>query len=60
VPQKIFRDLVLLGRAAKAQGKTEEAAQYLGRALAVASAAGDRNAVAEVQSLMAAAPASGR
>jgi len=60
VPQKIFRDLVLLGRAAKAAGKIDEANQYLGRALAVATAAGDRNAVAEVQSLMAAAPASGR
>jgi len=58
VPAKIFRDLVLLGRAAKASGRTDEASQYLGRALAVARAAGDRNAVAEVQSLMAGAPAS--
>lgn len=58
VPSKIFRDLVLLGRAAKAAGRTEEAAQYLGRALAVARAAGDRGAVAEAQSLMAGSPAS--
>jgi tetratricopeptide (TPR) repeat protein len=58
VPTKIFRDLVLLGRAAKAVGKADDAAQYLGRALVVARAAGDRNAIAEVQSLLAEAPAS--
>ena len=54
VPAKIFRDLVLLGRAAKARGNAEDAAQLLGRALAVARAAGDQAAVAEVQSLLAA------
>ena len=53
VPGKIFRDLVLLGRAAKARGNAEEAAQFLGRALAVARAAGDATAIAEVQSLLA-------
>lgn len=53
VPSKIFRDLVLLGRAAKARGNAEDAAQLLGRALAVARAAGDQAAVAEVQSLLA-------
>jgi tetratricopeptide (TPR) repeat protein len=58
VPAKIFRDLVLLGRAAKAAGRAEEAARYFGRALVVARAAGDRNATAEVQSLLAEAPAS--
>lgn len=52
-PGKIFRDLVLLGRAAKARGNTEDAAQFLGRALAVARAAGDAAAIAEVQSLLA-------
>jgi len=53
VPSKIFRDLVLLGRAAKARGNAEDAAQLLGRALAVARAAGDQAAVAEVQNLLA-------
>ena len=53
VPGKIFRDLVLLGRAAKARGNAEDAAQLLGRALAVARAAGDATAIAEVQSLLA-------
>ena len=53
VPSKIFRDLVLLGRAAKARGNADDAAQLLGRALAVARAAGDQAAVAEVQSLLA-------
>ena len=53
MPSKIFRDLVLLGRAAKARGNAEDAAQLLGRALAVARAAGDQAAIAEVQSLLA-------
>lgn len=57
-PGKIFRDLVLLGRAAKARGNTEDAAQLLGRALAVARAAQDATAIAEVQGLIAEAPAS--
>lgn len=52
-PGKIFRDLVLLGRAARARGNAEDAAQLLGRALAVARAAGDATAIAEVQSLLA-------
>ena len=38
---------------AKARGNAEDAAQLLGRALAVARAAGDQAAVAEVQSLLA-------
>lgn len=59
-PSRIFRDLVLLGRAAKARGNSEEAAQFLGRALAVARAAQDATAIAEVQALIAEAPASGR
>jgi tetratricopeptide (TPR) repeat protein len=58
VPAKIFRDLVLLGRAAKARGNTEDAAQLLGRALVVARAAQDATAIAEVQGLLAEAPAS--
>lgn len=58
VPGKIFRDLVLLGRAAKARGNTDDAAQLLGRALAVARAAQDASAVAEVQALIAEAPVS--
>jgi tetratricopeptide (TPR) repeat protein len=56
VPGKIFRDLMLLGRAAKARGNAEDAARLLGRALAVARAAGDASAVAEVQALIAEAP----
>ena len=55
---KIFRDLVLLGRAAKARGNTEDAAQLLGRALVVARAAQDTQGIAEVQSILAEAPAS--
>ncbi len=58
VPAKIFRDLVLLGRAARARGQAEDAAQYLGRALVVARAAHDDVAVGEVTSLLAEAPAS--
>jgi len=53
VPSRIFRDLVLLGRAAKARGNAEDAVQLLGRALAVARAANDQTAIAEVQSLLA-------
>ena len=53
LPTRIFRDLVLLGRAARARGNAEDAAQLLGRALAVARAAGDASAIAEVQSLLA-------
>jgi tetratricopeptide (TPR) repeat protein len=58
LPAKIFRDLVLLGRAAKARGNAEDAAQLLGRALVVARAAQDAHGVAEVQSILAEAPAS--
>ena len=58
VPAKIFRDLVLLGRAAKARGNSEDAAQLLGRALVVARAAQDTHGIAEVQSILAEAPAS--
>jgi len=57
-PGKIFRDLVLLGRAAKARGNSEDAAQLLGRALVVARASQDASAIAEVQALIAEAPAS--
>ncbi|MEA3195540.1 MAG: hypothetical protein QOD26_3873 [Betaproteobacteria bacterium] len=58
VPGKIFRDLVLMGRAAKALGHGEDAALLLGRALVVARAAQDASAIAEVQGLLAEAPAS--
>jgi tetratricopeptide (TPR) repeat protein len=58
LPAKIFRDLVLLGRAAKARGNAEDAAQLLGRALVVARAAQDAHGIAEVQSILAEAPAS--
>ena len=53
VPGKIFRDLVLLGRAAKARGHGDDAALLLGRALAVARASQDASAIAEVQGLLA-------
>jgi hypothetical protein len=49
---------VLLGRAAKARGNAEDAAQLLGRALVVARAAQDAHGIAEVQSILAEAPAS--
>lgn len=58
VPGKIFRDLVLLGRAAKARGNADDAAQLLGRALVVARAAQDAGAVTEVQGLLAGLPSS--
>ena len=58
VPGKIFRDLILLGRAAKARGNSDDAALLLGRALVVARAAQDASAIAEVQGLLAEAPAS--
>jgi len=58
MPAKIFRDLVLLGRSAKARGLAEDAARLLGRALAVARAAHDASGIAEVKGLMDEAAAS--
>lgn len=51
-PSKILRDLRLLGRIAAARGAKEEAKTYYERALAVARAAGDRQAAVELEHLV--------
>jgi tetratricopeptide (TPR) repeat protein len=56
LPQRILRDLILLGRAAQARGDAAQARAYLARALGVASAIRDERSVAEVSRLAAALP----
>ncbi len=57
---KIMRDLSLLGRVASSKGAVNEAAVYYQRAIAVASAAGDRQTVAHLEQLVKGLLAGGR
>lgn len=52
LPPRILRDLILLGRAALARTDADQARSYFGRALSVAQAMRDQNAIAEITSLM--------
>lgn len=57
---KVFLDLVGLGRAAAARGRAEEAAGWFRRARAVALAGGDAAGVREAEALLASPPSPGR
>jgi tetratricopeptide (TPR) repeat protein len=57
LPSKIFRDLVVLGRVAKARGASDQANQLFARAMVVARASRNALALAEAKALMDGPPA---